>query len=154
MYETAFDIVALGMRYFFLVLILYILIRLVQHSLKEYKIMQEIKQQARSASPGYLEALSPESYAGKKLVLQWENTIGSSKRCNICVELPDISPLHAGIYEKNNGLYLADYGGKEGVRINGERVGKREELLYTQDVLQFGELICKLHLTGEEETDA
>lgn len=154
MYENAYDIVAMGMRYFFLLLILYILIRLVQHALSEFKAVQQIKQQVRSVSPGYLEVLAPEELCGEKYALRRENTIGRSKRCDIPVMLPSLALIHAFLYEKKDGLYITDYGSRAGVLLNGERIGKRDELLYTEDTLQMGELICTVHLSGEEEKDA
>ena len=154
MYETAYDIVALGMRYFFLILILYILIRLIQHSVREYKAMQEVKQQVRSISPGYLEVLSPEALAGQRYALKRESTIGRSKRADIVIDSVALAPIHAVLYEKKNGLYVADYGSAAGVLLNGERIPKpKEELLYTQDTLQMGDLLLMLHLEGEEEED-
>ncbi len=154
MYETAYDIVAMGMRYLFLALIIYILVRLIQHSVTEFKAVQAVKEQVRSVSPGYLEAILPEEIAGEKYALRRENTIGRSKRCSIQVDLAGVSPVHALLYEKKDGLYLSDFGSRTGSFLNEEKIGKKEELLYTQDVLQFGEFCCKLHLAGEEEEDA
>lgn len=154
MYESAYDIVAMAMRYVFLALILYILFRLVQRSLSEYRSVQQIKKKVRSVSPGYLEALEPESLRGEKYPLRRENTLGRAKRCDISVPLDSLSPVHAFLFEKKDGLYLADYGSREGVLLNGERIGRKDELLYTGDTLQMGELVLMLHLAGEEEDDA
>lgn len=153
MYETAYDIVATGMRYFFLALMIYILVRLVQHSVTEYKAVQAAKEQVRSISPGYLEAILPEEIAGERYALRRENTIGHSRRCSIQVNLPGVSPVHAMLYQKKDGLYLSDFGSRSGSLLNDEPIGKKEELLYTQDILQFGDFCCKLHLAGEEEED-
>ena len=155
MYENAYDIVAVGMRYFFLILILYILLRLVQHSVKEFKTVQQIKQKVRSVSPGYLEVVSPEELSGTKYPLKRENTIGRAKRCDISVQLNTLAPVHAFLFEKKDGLYLADYGSSIGVLLNGERIiKKKDELLYTGDTLEMGELVMVLHLAGEEEEEA
>ena len=154
MYENAYDIVAMGMRYFFLLLILYILIRLVQHSVSEFRAVQQIKQQVRSVSPGYLEVKEPESLRGEKYALRREDSLGRAKRCTIPIQLGSLAPVHAFFYEKKDGLYVMDYGSSAGVLLNGERIRKREELLYTSDILQMGELVMKLHLAGEEEDDA
>lgn len=154
MYESAYDIVAMAMRYFFLALILYILIRVVQHSVSEFRTVQQIKQKVRSVSPGYLEVTEPESLRGEKYPLRRENTLGRAKRCDISVPLASLAPVHAFLFEKKDGLYLADYGSHEGVLLNGERVGRKDELLYTGDSLQMGELVLTLHLAGEEDADA
>lgn len=153
MYANAYDIVASSMRYFFLLLIIYILLRLVQHSFSEFRAVQQIKKRVRSVSPGYLEALLPEEFLGRRFPLGRENTIGRSKRCNISIPLPSLAPTHAFIYEKKGGLYISDYGSRQGVLLNDERIGRHEEYLYTEDKLQFGGFICVLHLSGEEEDD-
>ena len=154
MYESAYDIVAMAMRYVFLALILYILFRLVQRSVSEYRAVQQIKQKVRAVSPGYLEVTQPESLRGEKYPLGRENTIGRAKRCDISVPLDSLAPVHAFLFEKKDGLYLADYGSHAGVLLNGERVGRKDELLYTGDSLQMGELALILHLAGEEEANA
>jgi hypothetical protein len=95
MYGNAYDIVAMGMRYFFLLLILYILIRLVQHSVSEFKAVQQIKQQVRSVSPGFLEVLEPEALREEKYALRRDNSLGRAKRCTIPVQLASLAPVHA-----------------------------------------------------------
>lgn len=150
MYESAYEIVALGMRYFFIVIVFYILIRLILHSFTEFKAVQKIKQQVRGVSPGYLEALAPDELKGETYPLRRENTIGRGKRCDICVQQPSLAQLHAFIYEKKNGLYVTDYGSRAGVLLNGDMIKKREELLYTRDELKLGDVVLKVHLAGEE----
>lgn len=153
MYESGYDIVTLGMRYFFIALILYILLRLILQSITEFKAVQNIKRQVRGVSPGYLMATAPEELAGEVYRLRRENTIGRGKRCDISIPHSSLAQLHAFIYEKQKGLYVADYGSHAGVLLNGEPIKKREELLYTQDELQLGDLIFRLHLTGEEQAE-
>ncbi|MDL2234591.1 FHA domain-containing protein [Christensenellaceae bacterium OttesenSCG-928-L17] len=150
MYETAYDLVALGMRYFFLALIVYILVRLVLHSLREYRAVQEIKQHVRSFSPGYIEILAPEAHAGEIYHLRHENTIGSGKACDIRLEGAGLASAHAFLYLKKDGLYLAALGSRDPVLLNDKPVGKHEELLYTADELRLGEVSMLLHLYGEE----
>ena len=150
MYETAYDIVTQGMRYFFIALIFYILLRVVLQSLREYRSMQEIKQKVRSVSPGYLEVLAPLELAGEKFPLKRENTVGRSKRADICIDHRTLAPIHAFIYEKKDGLYIANYGSNNVVLLNGERICKNEELLYTADTIGMGAVIFRLHLSGEE----
>lgn len=153
MYQSAYELVVSGMRYVFLALILYILIRLVQHSVTEFRAVQEIKHKVRSVSPGYLEVVSPEAYQGEKYPLKRENTIGRSKRCDICVDIAGLAPIHAFLFEKKKGLYIASYGSRNVIFINGETIKGQEELLYTQDLLEMGTLLCKLHLAGEAAQD-
>lgn len=150
MYQNTYDLVALGMRYFFLALILYILIRLVLQAYTEFVAVQQIKKQVRGVSPGYLEVLAPKECRGETYPLRRENTIGRGKRCDICIQHPSLAPLHAFLYEKKGELYLAAYGGRKGVLLNGNAIRKREEMLYTRDELELGEVKLRLYLEGEE----
>lgn len=153
MYQNTYDLVALGMRYFFLVLILYILIRLVMHSFTEFTAVQQIKKQVRGVSPGYLEVLAPEEYKGKTYPLRRENTIGRGKRCDICIPHESLALLHAFLYEKKGELYIAGHSGRTGVLLNGNNIRRKEELLYTRDELELGEVKLLLRLEGEEVPD-
>ncbi len=153
-HETAYDIAALGMRYFFLAIIACLLILLILQSSREYRAIRRMKKSIRNISPGYLEVREPKELAGECYVLRRENTIGKSKRSDIVVPLEDLSPTHALLYEKKDGLYVADCGAKSGILLNGERIGKRrEELLYEGDLLTMGTLTCFVHIYGEEDCD-
>ncbi len=153
MYESAYDIVASGMRYFFLVLILYILLRLVLHSITEFRAVQQIKKQVRSVSPGYLEVLAPEEKRGEHYPLRRENTLGRGKRCDICIQHPSLALLHAFVYEKKGGLFVADYGSSAGVLLNGVPIHKKEALLFVADELKVGDIVLRVHLAGEEDPE-
>ena len=153
MYETAYDLVALGMRYFFIALILYILLRVVLHSVREYRAVQEIKHHVRQFSPGYMEILEPVERCGEIHHLRHENSIGSAKNCDIRIEGVGLAPSHALLYLKKEGLYLASLGSRTPVLLNDEPIGKQEEFLYTADELCMGELRVLMHLYGEEPAD-
>lgn len=152
MYESAFNIVVLGARYFFVVLILYILLRVVLHSVTEFKSIQSIKKQVRGVSPGYLIVRTPAELRGKKFKLARENSIGSQKRADIIIEHKSVASTHAFIYEKKQYLYIMDYGSAP-VFVNSEQVKKREERLYDEDEITIGEVSLLLHLGGEEDYD-
>ncbi|MDR1620408.1 MAG: FHA domain-containing protein [Clostridiales bacterium] len=154
MYENAYEIVVLAMRYVFVALILYILLRLVLHSITEFRAVQQIKEQVRGVSSGYLEVLAPQELRGETFVLRRENSIGRSKRCDIFIRHESLALLHAFIYEKKQGLFLTDYENRANVYLNGELVKKGEELLYTADELQLGDVKLKLHLNGEQAEEA
>lgn len=150
MYESAFNIIVLGARYFFVVLILYILLRVVLHSVTEFKSIQSIKKQVRGVSPGCLVVSAPADLAGKRFELARENSIGSLARSDICIEHKSIAPTHAFIYEKKQYLYIMDYGNSP-VSVNNEQVKKREERLYNEDEIMLGEVSLLLHLSDDED---
>lgn len=149
--NTAYEIAALGMRYVFLALIFYILLRIILHSVSEYRMIRKIKKNVQPFSSGYLTVTSPETLIGERFLLSRENTIGSARRCDIVFEDCGLAPVQAAIYEKKGEVYLSDYGSRDGVWLNGERIGKKEELLFEGDLIEMGDLALILHLPGEED---
>jgi pSer/pThr/pTyr-binding forkhead associated (FHA) protein len=139
------------MRYIFLALIVYILLRLIGQSIKEYDAVREAKKSIRGISPGYLLALSPETLMGLRFELRKEMIIGRSSRCDVIIKTKDVAPVHAAIYEKKGHVYLADYGSRTGTFVNGERVERKDRLLMPGDNLRIGEAGLTVNLYGEEK---
>ncbi len=61
---------------------------------------------------------------GKKLpVNHWENVIGSSRSCDIVIELPSVSRNHGVLTRYDDGSWtICDAESKEGVLVNGNKV--------------------------------
>jgi pSer/pThr/pTyr-binding forkhead associated (FHA) protein len=139
------------MRYVFLVLIVYILLRLIRQSIKEYDAVREAKKSIKGISPGYLLALSPKTLIGRRFELRKEMMIGRSSRCDVIIKTKSVAPVHAAIYEKKGNVYLADYGSRTGTFVNGERVERKDRLLMPGDNLRIGDADLTVNLYGEEE---
>lgn len=149
--NTAYEIAAIGMRYVFVVLIVYLLCRIVVRSISEYRTVRRIKRNIEPVYAGYITISLPEDFEGESFPLNSETTIGSTRRCDICFEDCGLEPMHAVIYEKKGEVYLSGYGSKDEIWLNGERLGKKPEPLYDGDLIEMGELALILHLPGEEE---
>jgi hypothetical protein len=152
LHSSAFDIAALGMRYIFLVLIVYILLRSIGQSVKEYDAVREARKSIKGISPGYLLALSPEAVTGRRFDLKKEMILGRSNRCDVVLKTKGVAPVHAAIYEKKGNVYISDYGSKAGVYVNGEPVGRKDKLLGPGDRVGIGEVDMTVNLYGEEKS--
>lgn len=63
------------------------------------------------------------SYAGPKtLYLDEELTIGSKPKCDIVWKNPDVAPVHARIFVKDQIVYIEDFGTPDGTRLGGMRI--------------------------------
>ncbi|MEL7608227.1 MAG: FHA domain-containing protein [Bacillota bacterium] len=153
MNATAYEIAALSMRYVFLVLVLLIVLQLVTRSVSEFRALQRFRRQLRSASPGYLEVHAPEDIRGERFALRRETTIGKARRCDIWIDAAGLAPVHAAIYERKGKVYLADYGSKNGVILNGVRMDKKDEQLFDGDRIGMGEMEFYLYLLASEDKD-
>ena len=149
--NTAYELVAMGMRYIFAVLIVYLLFRIVVRSIREYRTVRRIKRNLEPVYAGYITISLPEDFEGESFPLSCETTIGSTRRCDICFEDCGLEPIHAVIYEKKGEVYISGYGRKDGIWLNGEKIGKKPELLFNGDLIEMGELALILHLPGEED---
>ena len=63
-------------------------------------------------------------------------TIGRSKDCNIVLNQPAVSRLHARIYPYNGQYVLEDMGSRNGVFVNGFKIN-RNCYLYEKDIIQI-----------------
>jgi len=149
--NTAYEIAAMGMRYVFVALIVYLLVRIVIRSIREYRTVRRIKRKMEPVYAGHITISLPEDFEGESFPLGYETIIGSTRRCDICFEDCGLEPVHAAIFEKKGNVYLSRYGNQEGIWLNGERIGKKPEILSDGDLIEMGELALILHLPGEED---
>lgn len=70
-------------------------------------------------------------------LVNWENSVGRSKQCDIFVDFPVISRNHAVIFKTKEGWTVTDTGSKTGTYINGKRIDKKAPL-NTGDTITFG----------------
>lgn len=81
----------------------------------------------------------------------WENVIGRSKRCDICVDFPTVSRNHAVLTRYDDGSWtITDAHSKDGVLVNGERV--QIHALAPEDIINIGGVEMQLEpATAEQE---
>lgn len=154
MNQTAFDLLADGMRYVFAILISLIVIRLVLVLLRENRKDRFTRKQEKGVQMGYVEIVEPENNQklfGQRFALRQENQIGSSSECEIRIRYSGVRPIHAGIFQKSNRIILRDYLSKNGVYLNGQRITQDTALL-DGDEISLGIVTLLLHLTGRQQS--
>lgn len=148
MYENAYTIVALGMRYLFTAMIVYILVRTARSVYREYTYERAAR--LGTGAWGTVEIVSaPEPFLGEVYALKQENTIGRAKRCDIFIPDKSLARVHAALYQRREGIVVSDYGSPNGVCVNSERV-KRSCRLKDGDIIAMGDIVFRLRMATED----
>lgn len=155
MADTVVNIITDISRFWFLLITLYILIRLIDNSLSEYAF----RKQMLNYGPGQIfgELVVQGSAETKRKLnpppqrygLKWENTIGSNRLCDVCVEDKTVAKRHAVLYMAKGQAYVSPLGHAE-IMINGKPAERGNEV-FNGDVLTLGHTSLRLNLYEEEE---
>ena len=73
--------------------------------------------------------------------------IGSDPKCNISIEEPNISPVHAALINRDNRLFVKDQKSQTGTFVNDILVRQKE--LYSGDILRIGN--TELQVMAEDD---
>lgn len=151
---TAYSLLALVMRYVFVAAILYILGRIVYHSICEYAELRRALRWLRDGYARHIEFLPPYDTKEGGYVLVRSNLIGRSPRCDIYIDDRSVRRKHALLYEKRGEGYIKPRG-RAKLWINGERPARRAALLQDGDLVRLGdvEFYYKLKRTPWEGKD-
>lgn len=79
-------------------------------------------------------------------VLYWENSIGRSKSCDICLPDAAVSRDHAVFMRREEGWFICDTGSKGGVTVNGRKI-KTRKLVNIGDRVTLGNITLTLRNT-------
>ena len=120
------------MRYFFVAAIIYILIRIIYHSVNEYNELRRVKGYAK-----HIEFLPPFDTNENGFILVKTNLIGRGRKCDICIEDKSVKRKHAIIFEKRGDVFIKRKGLAR-IKINGEQMTHRMEELLDGDLVQLG----------------
>ena len=110
MNAEAYSIAATIMRYFFVAIIIYILVRIVYHSVYEYSELRRVKRWIENGYAKYIEFLPPFDEEEGGFILVRNNLIGRSNHCDICIDDRSVRRRHAILYEKKGEGYLKRIG--------------------------------------------
>ena len=125
------------MRYFFVAAIIYILIRIVYHSINEYNELRRVKNWIEKGYAKHIEFLPPFDTNENGFILVKTNLIGRSRRCDICIDDRTVKRKHAIIFEKRGDVFIKRKGMAR-IKINGELMKNRIEELLDGDFVQLG----------------
>lgn len=140
-YEAA----ALGMRFWFLIVGILVLLGVTSISIKEYAEKRFVLRVAKN-SIGYLHIVSgPEDVMDENLQLMRQNTIGRSRRVDILLRDSSVSKAHSQIYLADDGYIYVNRLGRGDVTVNGEYVSDTSAV-YSGDVICFGNVVTRVHI--------
>ena len=143
--DGIYEAAALGMRFWFLAVVILVLLGVTAISIKEYTEKRYVLRIAGS-SIGYLHIVSgPEEIRSENLQLMRENTIGRSRRVDIYLRDNSISKAHSQIYlARDGGVYLNRLG-RGDVTVNGQPVYDTVPV-YSGDMICFGNIVASIHI--------
>ena len=139
-------------RFAFVLIALYILLRVVDNSLAELSLRRHLKRSMRRffGDLTVVEARN-QNLKGKRYGVKWENSLGSARRCDISVSGGGLLKQHAVLYLSRGGAYIRPVS-RAPVWVEGERVKGRTEV-FDEDGIQLGDTLFVLHLFDREEAE-
>lgn len=96
-------------------------------------------------------ALDDEEKGIRYPVIFWENAVGRSKICDICITDPTVSREHAVLLRRNDGWFITDTGSKAGVYVNDTETDGRYPV-YIGDKIRLGATTLTLR-RADDPTD-
>ncbi len=136
---TVYSFITLLMRYVFVAAILYILGRIIYHSVNEYTELRRALQWLQGGYARNIEFLPPYDTREGGYVLVRSNLIGRSPRCDIYIDDKSVRRKHALLFERRGKAYIKPKG-RAKIYINGARPQKRKALLQDGDLVRLGEV--------------
>lgn len=149
MEASAYEVLAMIMKYWFIIVILYILWRIAENALREHRGHKRIKKEIDRYFYGSIniEASDDEGLPGRRFGIRKENVFGRSKRCDIPIASPSLAASHGMISLRGKKLMLFDLSAGRGVYLNGERVEQKAELKHG-DEIRAGKTVLRIDLEG------
>ncbi len=137
-------------RFAFVLIALYILLRVVDNSLAELNVRRRMKKSMQRffGDLTVIEARN-QSLIGKRYGLKWENSLGSAHRCDVCIEGGGLQKQHAILSLGKDRAYLRPTT-KASVWVEGHKIYKKTEV-NDEDGIQLGETLMILHLFDTQE---
>jgi len=155
--EQNYSLLVLGMRYVFTAILLYVLLRIVLQSFREYRNIRKVKRQIEGNYAASLLLVRPEVFYGTRFILGRESRLGRARACEIRLSMEGVARKHACFFRDKDGVYMK-LRKSEGCFINGKTAEKGEYLLEAGDELRFGEAVLLFSIRAgmlrEEDEDA
>jgi len=139
-------------RFAFVLIALYILLRLVDNSLSELNVRRRMKKSMQRffGDLCIIEARN-EKLVGKRYGLKWENSLGSANSCDVCITGGGLIKKHAVLYLTRDRAFLRPMS-HANVFVEGQRVRNRIEV-HDGDSIQLGETLFVLQLFEQYEQE-
>lgn len=148
--EGVFQVTALAMRFWFMIVAAIVLLGVTGISIKEYRDKRYVLDVAQS-SIGYLYIVSgPEDVMEENITLLQSNTIGRARKCDIVLADRSIDKVHAQIDRALSGAVYLFRTGQGEVTVDGKSVERRARL-YAGALVCFGNVVAEVYLKEESE---
>ncbi|HHT86407.1 MAG TPA: FHA domain-containing protein [Clostridiales bacterium] len=149
--EQAYTIAATLMRYVFVALMAYILIRLVIISIREWSSRRFWEKQLEGKAFAQLEVIEPYSKRGALYDVSHKTTIGRNRACDIQIRTRSIAKKHAIFFVRDT-LYITAYEPeKHQIYVNDSPIGRQDARLFDGDTIKIGRVTLKVHIIEDEE---
>jgi cell division protein FtsW (lipid II flippase) len=87
----------------------------------------------------------------RRPLTHWENSIGRSPSCDVVINMPSISRIHAVLSRRNNRWYISDMDSKGGITVNDE-AARGQRIITQYDHVKLAELpITIVPVTQDED---
>lgn len=138
---------------FFVLLVYFFIIKIIRMVNSDIAVM--MKKKTASAEAGtYLKLLNIRSSLDFPVSESYEISadvkIGRSRECEICINDPFLSSVHAEILCREDACYLHDLGSTNGTMLNGEAVQGDPIELINGDRISFGQ-VSFIYITDKGE---
>ncbi|MEF9988197.1 MAG: FHA domain-containing protein, partial [Christensenella sp.] len=141
--QTAYEITAYALRYWFIAAMLVILIAVIYISYKEYQQKKYVRTEL-SQFDGYAKVIGgPREFIGDRFGLGVHNSVGSDARCDIVLPDASVRKNHASIFKEDDNYYI-EPAAKAPTKING-RIATTAHKLKTGDALLFGDVELRVY---------
>lgn len=148
-YEAA----ALSFRFWFLIVGIIVLLGAAGISIREYREKKYVLSVVQR-SIGYISIISgPDEILGENIQLMQTNTIGRSRRVDIILRDRSIDKAHSQIYMTEEGDVCVNRLGKGEVTVNGLTI-EDSDVVYSGDIICFGNIVTELHLKEVLQNDS
>ena len=78
---------------------------------------------SKPSGRGSLRVVSAGAFANKEFTVGNEATVGRGQGCQVQLNDPMVSQLHARLFRSDRGLHIEDLGSTNGTFVNGKKVG-------------------------------
>ena len=149
MSEGTYQVVATVMKYWFILLILFILYRTIREIVAEYKDMKRTQKDSYFATVGYLEV---EDSTDKRLIgtlypIRRDCYIGKGSFCDVRIKISELAKTECFLYKKGGKTFIKNIGSKYGIYVNGEELETEMEIKDGSIISLYGALL-RLKMKG------
>jgi|LSQX01.3.fsa_nt_gb hypothetical protein len=149
--EQAYTIAATIMRYVFVILMAYILIRLVIISIREWNTHRFWEKQLGQKVFAQLDIIEPPSKRGTIYEIGHKTTVGRGRTCDIQLKSRSIALKHAVFFKKDT-MYISAYEPERfQIFVNDSPIGRQDARLLDEDIIKIGRVSFRISINKDDD---